>query len=93
MQRVAIARALVSEPLLILADEPTGALDSTTGQEILTLIRNLNERGMTIILVTHDAEVARSARRILHFHDGRLVGDERPDPAAPPLPPASGVPA
>jgi putative ABC transport system ATP-binding protein len=76
MQRVAIARALVNEPLLILADEPTGALDSTTGQEILALFERLNARGITIILVTHDPDVAQSARRILRFHDGHLVGDE-----------------
>ena len=76
MQRVAIARALVNEPLLILADEPTGALDSTTGQEILALFGRLNARGITVILVTHDPDVAQSARRILRFHDGHLVGDE-----------------
>jgi len=76
MQRVAIARALVNEPLIILADEPTGALDTATGQEILTLFHELNAKGITVILVTHDPEVARAARRVLRFRDGRLVGDE-----------------
>jgi putative ABC transport system ATP-binding protein len=85
MQRVAIARALVNEPLLILADEPTGALDSATGQEILNLFRTLNERGITVILVTHDAAVAAAARRVLRFHDGRLVGDERPGATGQPV--------
>ena len=84
MQRVAIARALVNEPLLILADEPTGALDSTTGQEILALFQRLNARGITIILVTHDSDVAQAARRILRFHDGHLIGDEPVVPAAHP---------
>ncbi|MEM9683660.1 MAG: ATP-binding cassette domain-containing protein, partial [Pseudomonadota bacterium] len=81
MQRVAIARALVNDPLLILADEPTGALDSTTGKEILALFHRLNERGITIVLVTHDADVAASTDRILRFHDGRLLSDETTAPA------------
>jgi putative ABC transport system ATP-binding protein len=71
-QRVAIARALVSEPLLILADEPTGALDTRTSQDIMALFRELNRQGMTLVLVTHEPEVARFARRMLHFRDGRL---------------------
>jgi putative ABC transport system ATP-binding protein len=71
-QRVAIARALVSEPLLILADEPTGALDTRTSQEIMTLFQELNRQGMTVVLVTHEPEVACFARRVLHFRDGRL---------------------
>ena len=75
-QRVAIARALVTRPQLVLADEPTGALDSATGLEILGLLRSLNRQGTTLVLVTHEAEVARSARRVLHFLDGRVVGDE-----------------
>jgi putative ABC transport system ATP-binding protein len=71
-QRVAIARALVTRPRLILADEPTGALDSRTSLEILELLQSLNRQGMTVVLVTHEAEVARHARRMLHFLDGRI---------------------
>ena len=72
-QRVAIARALVGEPDIILADEPTGALDSVTGHEILTLFQELKERGITIILITHDIEVAKKAGRTVHLLDGRLT--------------------
>lgn len=72
-QRVAIARALVGGPDIILADEPTGALDSTTGHEILGLFRELNEQGITIILITHDIEVAQKAGRTVHILDGRLT--------------------
>jgi putative ABC transport system ATP-binding protein len=75
-QRVAIARALVTEPLLILADEPTGALDSRTSLEIMALFQELNRQGMTVVLVTHEPDVARFARRILAFLDGRIVQDE-----------------
>lgn len=74
-QRVAIARALVSKPSLILADEPTGALDSHTGQEILSLFDELNRRGITLIVVTHDQGVAAWARRLVEFLDGRIVSD------------------
>jgi putative ABC transport system ATP-binding protein len=74
-QRVAIARALVNAPSLILADEPTGALDSGTGREILDLLQSMNCSGRTIVLVTHEAEVARNARRIVRMQDGRIVGD------------------
>jgi putative ABC transport system ATP-binding protein len=82
-QRVAIARALVTRPRLILADEPTGALDSRTGLEILALLQSLNRQGLTVVLVTHEAEVAGRARRVLQFLDGRVVGDEaRAEPAA-----------
>ena len=76
-QRVAIARALVTEPLLILADEPTGALDSRTSLEIMELLQELNRQGMTVVLVTHEPEIARFARRILGFRDGRVVQDDR----------------
>ena len=71
-QRVAIARSLVNDPLLVLADEPTGNLDSQTGQEVLDLIDRLNTQGKTIVLVTHDDRVAGRAHRILHMRDGRI---------------------
>jgi len=76
-QRVAIARSLVNEPLVILADEPTGNLDSAAGEEILFVFKKLHQAGMTIILVTHDEEIGRSADRIVKIHDGKIIGDER----------------
>lgn len=76
-QRVAIARALVNEPSLLLADEPTGNLDSKTGQEILNLFHQLHERGNTIIIVTHDSNVAQQTERILFLKDGRLEREVR----------------
>jgi putative ABC transport system ATP-binding protein len=76
-QRVAIARALVNEPALILADEPTGNLDSKTGQEILKLFHKLHAEGHTIILVTHDQSIADQADRIIHLRDGGLEREER----------------
>ncbi len=78
-QRVAIARALVNDPALILADEPTGSLDATSGGEILDTLRRLADRGRTIVLVTHERAVAERADRVVTLHDGRLTG--------PPLPP------
>ncbi len=74
-QRVAIARALANRPSVILADEPTGALDTRTSMEILDLFRELNESGITIIVVTHDREVADESKRNLLFRDGRIVDD------------------
>ncbi len=74
-QRVAIARALVNHPVLILADEPTGTLDTKTGLEVLGLLERLNRSGITIVLVTHDADIAGFARRMISLRDGRVVDD------------------
>jgi len=76
-QRVAIARALVNRPVLILADEPTGALDTRTSCELMGLLQQLNGGGMTIVLVTHEHEVAAFASRVVHFRDGHVVDDQR----------------
>ena len=72
-QRVAIARALVNRPNLLLADEPTGNLDSQTGREILDLFRDLHERGNSIIMVTHEDDVAKEAKRVIHIRDGKIA--------------------
>ena len=74
-QRVAIARALANDPILILADEPTGALDTRTSVEVMGLFQQLNDKGITIVVVTHEPDVAAFTRRILSFRDGRLVND------------------
>ncbi|CAO3429469.1 ABC-type antimicrobial peptide transport system, ATPase component [Azospirillum doebereinerae] len=84
-QRVAIARALVNDPVLLLADEPTGALDTATSLEIMALFQRLNRAGITVVLVTHEPDVARFARRVLSFRDGHLVDDrlQTPEEAMP----------
>ena len=74
-QRVSIARALVNNPSVILADEPTGALDSKTGREILDLLKKLNEEGNTIVLITHDLGIAEEAKRIIRIQDGKIIED------------------
>jgi len=75
-QRVAIARALVGDPALVLADEPTGALDSRTGIEIMALLQQLNREGITVVVVTHERDIAAYADRIIHFRDGLVVSDQ-----------------
>ena len=76
-QRVAIARALINKPSIILADEPTGNLDSKTSVEIMALFDELQSRGNTIVLVTHEHDIAEFAHRIIHIRDGKVAGDEK----------------
>jgi putative ABC transport system ATP-binding protein len=96
-QRVAIARAVVNAPLLLLADEPTGALDSATTQEVLALFSELNQQGTTIIIVTHDPNVAAHTRRVITFRDGHILSDSAHPPtvllltAEPPAPAVSSA--
>lgn len=75
-QRVSIARALATHPSIILADEPTGALDSKTGREVLAFLKQLNEEGNTIVLITHDLGIAAEAKRIIKIQDGKIISDE-----------------
>ncbi|MBS1717325.1 MAG: ABC transporter ATP-binding protein [Armatimonadetes bacterium] len=93
-QRVAIARAIVNEPAIILADEPTGALDTRTSEEIMGLFQELNRAGKTVIIVTHEDEVAHHCKRIIRFRDGRIVNDELvADPIIASVKPEAEVPA
>ncbi len=75
-QRVSIARALAGNPPVILADEPTGALDSKTGRDVLNFIKKLNDEGTTIVLITHDMSIAEEAKRIVRIHDGKIISDQ-----------------
>ena len=76
-QRVAIARAIAATPPIIFADEPTGNLDSKSGEEVINILRELNQEGRTVILITHDNGIARQCNRVIHIHDGRIDLDER----------------
>ncbi len=76
-QRVAIARALITQPSLLLADEPTGALDTQTSEQILDLFKGVNADGMTVVVVTHETEVAEQTRRVINLRDGQLLSDQR----------------
>jgi putative ABC transport system ATP-binding protein len=81
-QRVAIARATVMEPTVLLADEPTGNLDSVSGMDVIDLLEQLNNNGITLIVVTHDEEIGRRASRIIHMLDGKIISDEHQEPAS-----------
>jgi putative ABC transport system ATP-binding protein len=76
IQRVAIARALVNNPEIILADEPTGNLDSKTGKEVLDILNNLNKQGRTIIIITHDESISKSIQRVVRIKDGKIIQDK-----------------
>tara|TARA_B100000929_G_scaffold270220_1_gene240258 strand:- start:4137 stop:4949 length:813 start_codon:yes stop_codon:yes gene_type:complete len=89
-QRVAVARALVNNPAIVLADEPTGNLDSRTSYEIMNLFMELHKAGQTIIIVTHEDDIARYAHRVVRVLDGNIVEDKRQTPVIPPPPPAKG---
>ena len=75
-QRVSIARALAGEPPVILADEPTGALDTKTGRDVLDFIKKLNDEGTTIVLITHDMSIAEEAKRVVGIQDGKIISDK-----------------
>jgi ABC-type lipoprotein export system ATPase subunit len=78
-QRVAIARALVNDPAILLADEPTGNLDTKTSEEIMSVFRALNEEGRTVLLITHEMDIAKHARRVVTFRDGQIISDQIPE--------------
>ena len=78
---MAISRSLAKRPQLLLADEPTGELDATTGAEMIDLLRRVNADGTTVIVVTHDEDLARAAKRVVHMRDGVVVDDRRQEPA------------
>ena len=86
-QRVAIARAIVNEPKILLADEPTGALDTKSGEQIMEIFQRLNDEGVTIVMITHEPEIAAHAKRILHIRDGQLLEAQPAKKAGPSLPP------
>jgi putative ABC transport system ATP-binding protein len=74
-QRIAIARALITEPKVILADEPTGALDSTTSYEVMELLKQVNKEGMTVIIVTHEKDISEMTQRLINLHDGKIISE------------------
>jgi putative ABC transport system ATP-binding protein len=85
-QRVAIARALINDPAMLLADEPTGNLDSASSFEIMKLLIELNDAGRTVVIITHEEEIARFAKRVVRLRDGRIVSDQaQPTPTSHPL--------
>jgi putative ABC transport system ATP-binding protein len=91
-QRVAIARALANRPALLLADEPTGELDAKTGADVIALLERLNADGTTIVVVTHDEDLARAARRVVHMRDGVIVSDDRQAPLPGDVPSRAAAP-